>query len=138
MALNKLKTIILRFRDLSVPNTIEQHKEICNSDGYVWWGWWSKPQETVPLEAFCKLLEECQKPDGLEILLFDSGNKLLYKAVCEDIKFDPGKKKVESPEKSKTPAYYVETQFLAWFKFRSIGDPMPNRDALYLLRGYSY
>ena len=39
MNVEKIKTIILRYRDLSNKNTIELHRKIINSKGFVWWGW---------------------------------------------------------------------------------------------------
>ena len=47
MNVEKIKTIILRYRDLSNKNTIELHKKIINSKGFVWWGWWAKMVKNV-------------------------------------------------------------------------------------------
>ena len=49
---NTLKTVILRFRDLNTSNTIKVHKDIIDLFGSVWWGWWAKPQEKVPIDEF--------------------------------------------------------------------------------------
>lgn len=83
MASSKLKTIILRFRDLSVSDTIQRHNDICESLGYVWWGWWSKPQEKIPFDEFALLERKAHENDGLELFLFDSGKKCLYKELAD-------------------------------------------------------
>lgn len=79
MASSKLKTIILRFRDLSVSDTIQRHNDICESLGYVWWGWWSKPQEKIPFDEFALLERKAHEDDGFEWFLFDSGKNAYIK-----------------------------------------------------------
>lgn len=54
MISDKIKTITLRFRDLS-KDTIALHKAIIDKKGFVWWGWWAKAEETVANNAFVKL-----------------------------------------------------------------------------------
>ena len=56
MISDKIKTITLRFRDLS-KDTIALHKAIIDKKGFVWWGWWAKAEETVANNAFVKLLK---------------------------------------------------------------------------------
>lgn len=141
MAANELATIILRFRDLNIDDTIEKHRAICSDptgDGYVWWGWWAKPQENLPADVFVNLNKKATDKKGLDIYLFDSGALLLYKAVCLEIRFDPSAKKVSSPEKPKTPEYYRDRSYLAWFKLKSIDGPLDRQDAESLLKQYSY
>lgn len=82
MNVEKIKTIILRYRDLSNKNTIELHKKIINSKGFVWWGWWAKPQEKISLEVFSELKSKAEL-DGIDIYLLDSGKFELRKSkVC--------------------------------------------------------
>lgn len=138
MASSKLKTIILRFRDLSVSDTILRHNDICESLGYVWWGWWSKPQEKIPFDEFALLERKAHENDGLELFLFDSGKKCLYKASCTDIRYKTTGERMECPEKDKTPSYYSDSIYLAWFKFAQITGPLQNSEALSLLRKHSY
>lgn len=109
MASSKLKTIILRFRDLSVSDTIQRHNDICESLGYVWWGWWSKPQEKIPFDEFALLERKAHEDDGFEWFLFDSGKKCLYKALCTDIRYKTTGERMECPEKDKTPSYYSDS-----------------------------
>ena len=138
MASSKLKTIILRFRDLSVSDTIQRHNDICESLGYVWWGWWSKPQEKIPFDEFALLERKAHEDDGFEWFLFDSGKKCLYKALCTDIRYKTTGARMECPEKDKTPSYYSDSIYLAWFKFAQITGPLQNSEALSLLRKHSY
>src|SRR5262245_2739513 len=90
MSAQELSTVILRFRDLVTERgqTIVRHRDIASHDGYVWWGWWHKRDETIPDDAFRNLVGKA-KNDGLEIYLLDSGQELLYKAICTEIRWDP-------------------------------------------------
>ena len=45
---------------------------------------------------------------------------------------------MECPEKDKTPSYYSDSIYLAWFKFAQITGPLQNSEALSLLRKHSY
>lgn len=137
MTNSKLKTIILRFRDLSSADTISEHTRIINSNKYVWWGWWAKPQEQIPLSEFKFLKKICNGHDGLKILLFDSGKKYLYEACCEDIKYCNGDN-IESPDIQNTPAYYSTNKYMAWFKFKSISGGIQGANANAMLKKLSY
>jgi len=101
------KSMVLRFRDF-VENTIDQHKEINKKEGYVWWGWWSKPDENLPIEFFSELLVSLKKEKGeeIEIFLIDSGNYILYNCKLLDIKFNRDNKVIPCPEEEKSPGYY--------------------------------
>ena len=132
------KTLILRFRDLSAPDTIEKHKELCTHLGFAWWGWWAKPQEQVPGNEFSHIKKLSHQAGGLEILLFDSGKKCLYTAKCEDIEYSTDDKLIASPNKGHTPNYYSDTSFLAWFKLCEISNPLPYGEATKRLKSYSY
>lgn len=137
MAISKLKTIILRFRDLFGADTICEHNKIIESNGYVWWGWWAKPQEKVPFNEFSLLKQTCNEPNGLKIMLFDSGNKCLYEACCTDIYYCNGDR-IKSKEPSNTPTYYAASDYMAWFKFVSISERIPGTDANAILKKLSY
>ena len=138
MASSNLKTVILRFRDLSVPDTIARHREICEQKEYVWWGWWAKPQERVPLEAFGALGRKIHENGELEIMLFDSGKRKIYTAKCGEISYKTDGEKQYSPDKECTPNYYSENDYLAWFKLTSISESLSDGDANRLLRKLSY
>lgn len=113
------ETMILRFRDLvtSENGTIEQHKEIIAEYGYVWWAWWKKGGEKTPKEF--ALLDAQAKECPIQVFLVDSGQKLLYHATCELIESRPSTK-IHSPEREKTPKYYCDQEYFAWFKFTKI------------------
>jgi hypothetical protein len=68
-----IETIILRFRDLVTDpgKTVEEHNTISNSQGHVWWGWWNKFGEQVPVSTFTALLERIRKSGSLRILLME-------------------------------------------------------------------
>ena len=51
------QTIILRFRDLVTEEngTIKRHQDVIAQNGYVWWAWWKKGNETTPVPEFSSL-----------------------------------------------------------------------------------
>lgn len=113
-------TIILRFRDLVTSNdeTIQKHQSIIIDHEYVWWAWWKKGNETLPVAEFADLGVKAEG-NTLNIFLVDSGQNKLYIAECSSIKIkkDNG---CYSPEKEKTPEYYRDKQYYAWFKINNI------------------
>lgn len=116
--MSKFETLILRFRDLSDVNTIEEHKKIIADKGSVYWGWWSKPQEQVPLieiRDFKKQISDSAK----RIFLFDSGRKLIYEANCREIYTSEGDP-CSIEDNSLIPEYYRLVQYKMWFKFDKI------------------
>lgn len=119
--MDQLNTIILRFRDLVTDRgqTIARHQAISTEHGEVWWGWWNKGGETVPDEAFRALAIKASS-GGLTLYLVDSGQELLYKATCTDIRWDTLHNKIKSPDEVKTPEYYNTQRYLAWFRLRDI------------------
>ena len=114
-----LKTAILRFRDLvtSENGTIEHHRAIINKHGYVWWAWWKKGGEKIPNDF--SLLSTRAKEDSICVFLVDSGQNILYRAICNGIEVRTSTK-MSSPEKDKTPTYYCDQSYYAWFKFTEI------------------
>ena len=123
----EIETIALRYRDLSSKNTIKMHNDKISSKGFVWWGWWSKPQERVALEVFESLAKKAISDTHLELFLLDSGRNELRKARCIDIKFESNKL-LPSPERNATPPYYNKSEYLMWFKFDEISNPIDNPD----------
>jgi 3',5'-cyclic AMP phosphodiesterase CpdA len=137
MTLSTIETLILRFRDLVTPqgDTIRRHKELRDREGFVWWGWWNKSWEVVPDAEFKALRQRARSPEKLRIYLFDSGHLHVYEAVCEDIHWDAGGEKTVSPDRDRTPDYYRDQRYFAWFKLTDIRiDALPKGE----LYKYSY
>ena len=139
MTAEAIQTVILRFRDLATApgGTLGTHKQICTDHGHVWWGWWSKMGERVPQEVFGRLKKLANQPGGLRLWLFDSGRELFFTATCIDIRWEATAEEIKSPEPDKTPAYYRERTWLAWFKLVSVST-VPEGDPTSILHGYSY
>lgn len=137
MISDKIKTITLRFRDLS-KDTIALHKAIIDKKGFVWWGWWAKAEETVANNAFVKLKTISNSENKLELFLLDSGKTELRKAICSDIVFDDTEigTTIKSPETRTTPSYYSKNKYMIWFKLESISEPIENANEF--IRDYTY
>jgi hypothetical protein len=83
-------SMVLRFRDLSTDQgeTISLHKAIIENKGYVWWGWWKKQGETIPLEVFTAFSRSIKEHGALVIYLFDTGTLNLFRAQLDGIAWD--------------------------------------------------
>ena len=114
-------SMVLRFRDL-VAETIQEHRELIEQHGYVWWGWWNKPDEKIPRNTFASFQEIIKGTGLLCVYLVDSGRKLLYKAKLVDIKVSETEDVIACPEPEKTPGYYKAQKYKAWFRFTEIRD----------------
>lgn len=116
---DEFETIILRFRDIvtAEDETIDRHVEVIRTEGYVWWAWWKKGNENAPIGEFAKL-GACAKGSPVDVFLVDSGQNKLYKATCTNIEVQLDR--FPSPEKEKTPEYYRDQEYCAWFKFTNI------------------
>ncbi|WP_375758528.1 metallophosphoesterase family protein [Corallococcus exercitus] len=126
-----VETLILRFRDLTTPQgeTVKRHNKIAEQHGYVWWGWWNKGGEQVPVTTFGELLTKMtnkasrrgrQSQSSLTLYLLDSGTSQLFEALCFEIKWSPTRELLKTPETAKTPTYYKSNRNLAWFKLGAI------------------
>ncbi len=133
--MSEVKTLILRFRNLSIPDTVQAHQAIIKEKGYVWWGWWSKPQEKVALELFAELKKQIKEQEKIELLLFNSGELSIHKATCIGIEIKNGEE-LSSPDKEATPQYYSENQYMIWFKFSNIEEKISEPNLF--LKKYSY
>ena len=114
-----IETIALRFRDLSGP-TIAGHREMISQHGSVWWGWWSKPAEKIPRDLFAEFLGRIEAHEEVTWFLADSGERKLYRATVTDIRPSGSTQRISSPEPERTPPYYAEHEYLAWFQFSEI------------------
>lgn len=114
------ETVILRFRDLVTAEgeTIDKHMAVIKNHDYVWWGWWKKGNEKTPVDEFAKL-KAVANTHPVDIYLVDSGQSLVYRAVCADIRFKTDEK-IPSPDKDKTPEYYQKQDYWVWFQLTKI------------------
>lgn len=136
MQIDSISTLVLRYRDLSSKNTIELHDNIITKKGFVWWGWWAKPQEKVALEVISKMETASKSKEHLKIYLLDSGKIELREATCTEIRFDVTGMAIPSPSKSATPKYYSQSEYMIWFKLTEISKPIPKPDSF--INNYSY
>lgn len=114
-------SMVLRFRDL-VASTIIEHRNLIEKYGYVWWGWWNKPDEKIPWRTFTKFQDIIREEGSLNIYLIDSGNKLLYKAQLLEIDSAKEKEVKQCREPEKAPEYYGSAEYKVWFRFVKIED----------------
>lgn len=130
---NEVETVILRFRDLVTEpgGTIQLHEAILQKRQFVWWGWWNKLGEKVPADVFQQLNQRARA--GLEVLLFDSGREMVYRALCTSIATAPDGGRFATPSKVATPTYYRAQRYMAWFQFTSIVKAAESD-----LHGYTY
>lgn len=113
-------TLLLRFRDLSCPQgeTINRHNEIINTNGYVWWGWWNKGHEKLPIDTITELKLKSRATEKY-LYLFDSSQKKFYKATLDTYHTDIEESSAP-PDKKYTPNYYADNTHPIWFKFTKI------------------
>lgn len=127
----EIKTLLLRFRDLTTApgETVKTHADIATKKGKVWWGWWSKQNEQVPLDVFSFLLQKMTAAGGVEIYLIDTGQMHVYKAKCTSVKFENSRERLKAPDRTVTPEYYKDQSYLAWFELSNIElTPVPVSD----------
>ena len=117
--------MVLRFRDL-VAETIPEHLKYIKDFGYVWWGWWNKPNEKVPIKEFRLFQEIIEKKKHMWIFLADSGTLRLYKAKLIDIDFTEDEEPKECKEIAGVPEYYSTKNYKAWFCFSNIINAVPD------------
>jgi len=119
--------MILRFRDLITQEggTIEAHRALIQRYGYVWWGWWAMPEESIPRNTFAAFGDEINSRGELTAYLLDSGLKRLYTVRISQIDYPQTNEPMPTPDPEKTPRYYIDNTCKAWFKILSIQDCKP-------------
>ena len=112
------RLIVLRFRDIGVPNgdTFRHHADLIASRDTCWWGWLSRQHERNPHEELKSLREQLGTP--FDVALYDTGQGVVYRATCNDIRVSP--KEMRSPDPTLTPAYYNDRKAVAWFRLSHI------------------
>jgi len=113
----------MRFRDLNVPagETVSRHREVISDKKSVWWGWWAQTDEKIAVEAFQTIAKEAAA-GGIDLWLFDSGQRRAYRAHCEQVTWDPVHDAMEAPKDGRAPSYYIDRQCPIWFRFTEIVD----------------
>jgi len=112
-------SMVLRFRDL-IALTIPEHQKIIRDCGEVWWGWWNKPEEKIPRDTFAQFLTRITTEGHLDIFLIDSGARTLYKAQLKAIHTSATEEPESCPDLEKTPTYYRDFKYKAWFLLSQI------------------
>lgn len=130
------KTMMLRFRDLvtSTGDTIKLHKSIIDEHPTkaVWWGWWAKPGEQCPRDLM-NLTVKISRENPLDIYLFDSGQCEIYKATMIGLSTNVVKHICPHSEPPKTPEYYANQSYHAWFEFSVIEKVSED-----IIKGFAY
>jgi len=113
-----LTTFLLRFRDLIAP-TIPEHLNTISTHGFVWWGWWRKPNEPHRLEEL-SAVRELLSQNPLEIGMFDRSTASFFLATTNACEYSNSGEFIQSPELSTTPEYYHTAKLPAWFRLTGI------------------
>lgn len=125
-----IDAIVLRFRDkgVNVTDTIEEHKKIINSFGYVWWGWWAKDHENTPVRYFKSIRDKIIN-GKCAIFLLNTKTKKVYEATCSQFLFSEKdtEANLSCPEKEKTPSYYNDKELKLWLRLTKIEEVIPGR-----------
>lgn len=115
-------TVILRFRDLVTPQggSIASHQQIVDQHGYVWWGWWKRQTEAYPGNLFSELHQRLVGGENpITAFVFDSGSESLYRTQLQKLAVAPPGGTIATPNARKSPAYYQQGAYPAWFQFLS-------------------
>jgi hypothetical protein len=116
------KRMILRFRDLVTEEdgTINDHQNLINQFGEVWWGWWMKQDEIPPIELFKELASNIEKSNKVVIHLFHTGLDKFYTCITTKILLAPQGNKIGTPSPQTSPNYYHRGRYPAWFLIKKI------------------
>jgi hypothetical protein len=113
--------ILLRFRDLSIPDgeTIRRHIDVIESRGYVWWGWIMRAQERHPVEVLAALSRLAVMSEQT-VEMLHTGTIRVYEAKVTAVHGDLVGTRTLTPEIDHTPAYMHESSCPIWFRLVSI------------------
>ena len=107
-------TAILRFTDFET-STIDEHRAVLRRQGTVWWGWWKKEVEDAQLERLAAVSSSAPT----EIGLVDRQAQRYHAARCLEVVYAEQGERIPSPQPARTPEYYAEATFPAWFLLTS-------------------
>jgi len=127
--------LVIRIGDFGTDDAISEHQDIIDKNDYAWGGWWAQSHEYLPdnLNIINTLKVTSQEKEIVLFLLNSETNKL-YRVNVGDLRYSIEKKKIESPDKARTPEYYQNYPLLLWFKMTKISNPIKDRD----INKYSY
>ncbi len=116
--------IVLRFRDLTVPDnvTIDRHQELARLKGAVWWGWIMRQDETFPTDFIVALSARLSSIGAEDVLLFHSGMGTFFRARMAKVNALPNGTRIRSPDHFLTPPYMHESVCPAWFELTEIAN----------------
>ena len=125
-----MNTLLLRFRNINIEDTIEEHNNVvANNGGKCLWGWWKKQQEPYPNNAISQIQKELQEAvsnyGNGRVFLVDSGTKKIYMASLYQIHYDDSNNGTLPPTPELCPQYYRNTKHPAWFEIGQITDAKP-------------
>lgn len=107
--------IALRFRDTTPGiDTINAHRQIIDTEGSVWWGWWKKDFEDAQAEFFNSVGEE------ICLYIVDRSTSRMFTAHSVERAISPS----STPELSRVPEYYRHSakRVYGWFLITSINE----------------
>ena len=116
-----IKSVVLRFKDGEEP-TIQRHSELLAGfdrtaaavDG-VWWGWWKKTDHQEPFpENELAMASATASSTGLMLGIVDRDQGQYCMARCTKVR-QAGGVLLGSPDPDRTPLYYRDSGFPAWF-----------------------
>ena len=111
-----IEALILRYSDVEAA-TLGEHLEVLSTTRHsVWWGWWRKTHEELPIE----ILQQAASQDDVRVGLINRRDGHFARAVCSEIRFSPEGAAIPSPDAEATPSYYATDAFPAWFRFTEI------------------
>lgn len=120
--------LLMRFKNLGTDDAVKAHKDIIRKKGFVWAGWWAKPDESLPVEQMCLITDILKDEKQLVLYIADSNEHLIYPCIVTEVKFSSGK--LLSPEPDYTPSYYSNTSVYIWFKIEEIKSVRSEDDCL--------
>jgi hypothetical protein len=118
------QSAIFRFRDLVTEDggTIQEHRDLIQKYGEVWWGWWMRQYETAPRSFFSDLMRQVSSGQHLEVLLFNSGKAQLFRARVARIVVAPAGDELPTPDPERSPAYYHRGRYPAWLLLKTMDE----------------
>lgn len=110
-----LDALVLRYSDVEA-STIAKHLEVMAARGSVWWGWWRKAYEEMPIDV----LRAASELSDIRVGLVNRRDGDYAMAHCTELRISIDGGALPSPDRELTPGYYRDDVFPAWFRFDQI------------------